>query len=140
MKHSCLSLSMHKTNNDVVTLIINLWTQLSPLSVYREKLKYEAYLLLTKPLISRLDVCGMYYSVVCILDRAIPSISGKQCNIDLLHIGKSLKISKVSRFHKSKQNRQHNGQKKKYKRTNNDLQNNDRAIPAYCLYQESRVK
>ena len=28
----------------------------------------------------------------------------------------------VIRFHKSKQERQHNGQKKKYKRTNNDLQ------------------
>jgi hypothetical protein len=27
------------------------------------------------------------------------------------------------RIHKSKKNRQHNGQKKKYKRTNNDLQN-----------------
>jgi len=27
------------------------------------------------------------------------------------------------RIHLSKKNRQHNGQKKKYKRTNNDLQN-----------------
>jgi hypothetical protein len=30
----------------------------------------------------------------------------------------------VIRIHKSKKGRQHNGQKKKYKRTNNDLQNN----------------
>jgi len=29
----------------------------------------------------------------------------------------------VIRIHKWKKNRQHNGQKKKYKRTNNDLQN-----------------
>jgi hypothetical protein len=29
----------------------------------------------------------------------------------------------VIRIRKSKKNRQHNGQKKKYKRTNNDLQN-----------------
>ena len=29
----------------------------------------------------------------------------------------------VIRIHKSKKNRQHNVQKKKYKRTNNDLQN-----------------
>jgi hypothetical protein len=29
----------------------------------------------------------------------------------------------VIRIHISKKNRQHNGQKKKYKRTNNDLQN-----------------
>ena len=29
----------------------------------------------------------------------------------------------VIRIHKSKKDRQHNGQKKKYKRTNNDLQN-----------------
>ena len=29
----------------------------------------------------------------------------------------------VTRIRKSKKNRQHNGQKKKYKRTNNDLQN-----------------
>jgi hypothetical protein len=29
----------------------------------------------------------------------------------------------VIRIYKSKKNRQHNGQKKKYKRTNNDLQN-----------------
>jgi len=29
----------------------------------------------------------------------------------------------VVRIRKSKKNRQHNGQKKKYKRTNNDLQN-----------------
>jgi hypothetical protein len=36
-------------------------------------------------------------------------------------INKSLKIS--IRIRKTKKNRQHNGQKKKYKRTNNDLQN-----------------
>ena len=30
---------------------------------------------------------------------------------------------RVIRIRKSKKNRQHNGQKKKYKRTNNDLQN-----------------
>jgi hypothetical protein len=37
---------------------------------------------------------------------------------------KSLKIPKgVISIHKSKKNRQHSGQKKKYKRTNNDLQN-----------------
>jgi len=36
---------------------------------------------------------------------------------------KSLKIPKVIKIRKSKKNRQHNGQKKKYKRTNNDLQN-----------------
>jgi hypothetical protein len=37
---------------------------------------------------------------------------------------KSLKIPKgVIRIRKSKKNRQHNAQKKKYKRTNNDLQN-----------------
>jgi hypothetical protein len=37
----------------------------------------------------------------------------------------SLKIPNkgVIRIHKSKKDRQHNGQKKKYKRTNNDLQN-----------------
>jgi hypothetical protein len=29
----------------------------------------------------------------------------------------------VIRIHKSKKNRQHNGQKRKYKRTNNDIQN-----------------
>ena len=35
---------------------------------------------------------------------------------------KSLKIPKwVIRIRKSKKNRQHNGQKKKYKKTNNDL-------------------
>ena len=49
---------------------------------------------------------------------------------------KSLKIPKwVIRICKSKKNRQHNGQKKKCKRTNNDLQNTtektkDRATPA----------
>jgi hypothetical protein len=32
-------------------------------------------------------------------------------------------IKAVIRIRKSKKNRQHNGQKKKYKRTNNDLQN-----------------
>jgi hypothetical protein len=32
---------------------------------------------------------------------------------------------KVIRIRISKKNRQHNGQKKKYKRTNNDLQNID---------------
>ena len=31
----------------------------------------------------------------------------------------------VIRIHKLKKNRQHNGKKKKYKRTNNDLQNID---------------
>ena len=31
----------------------------------------------------------------------------------------------VIRIHKLKKNRQHNGEKKKYKRTNNDLQNID---------------
>ena len=37
---------------------------------------------------------------------------------------KSLKIPKgVTRIPISKKNRHHNGQKKKYKRTNNDLQN-----------------
>ena len=37
---------------------------------------------------------------------------------------KSLKIPKeVIRIRIPKKNRQHNGQKKKYKRTNNDLQN-----------------
>ena len=37
---------------------------------------------------------------------------------------KSLKIPKgVIRIHIPKKNRQHNGQKKKYKRTNNNLQN-----------------
>ena len=39
-------------------------------------------------------------------------------------VKKSLKRLKwVIRTRKSKKNRQHNGQKKKYKRTNNDLQN-----------------
>ena len=33
-------------------------------------------------------------------------------------------IKGVIRIRKSKKDRQHNGQKKKYKRTNNDLQNN----------------
>jgi hypothetical protein len=32
-------------------------------------------------------------------------------------------IKEVIRIHKSKKNRQHNGQKKRYKRTKNDLQN-----------------
>jgi hypothetical protein len=37
---------------------------------------------------------------------------------------KSLKIKKgVIRINKSKNDRQHNGQRKKYKMTNNDLQN-----------------
>ena len=31
--------------------------------------------------------------------------------------------NRVIRIRKSKKNRQHNGQKKRYKRTNNDLQN-----------------
>ena len=38
---------------------------------------------------------------------------------------KSLKIEGVIRIRISKKNRQHNGQKKKYKRTNGDLQNID---------------
>ena len=36
---------------------------------------------------------------------------------------KSLKIPKVIKIRKSKKDRQHNGQKKKDKGTNNDLQN-----------------
>ena len=35
---------------------------------------------------------------------------------------KSLKITKLQSIRISKKNRQNNGQKKKYKRTNNDLQ------------------
>jgi hypothetical protein len=49
----------------------------------------------------------------------------KTVHIDLPQ-HKSLKIPKakgVTRIHISKKNRQHNGQKKKYERTNNDLQN-----------------
>ena len=44
---------------------------------------------------------------------------------EFVYIAKSLKISKGGgvRIRKSKKNRQHNGQKKKDKRTNNDLQN-----------------
>ena len=43
--------------------------------------------------------------------------------IYILHMKKSLKIQKgVIRICISKKNRQHNGQKKKYKKTNNDLQ------------------
>jgi hypothetical protein len=50
-----------------------------------------------------------------------------------MHVSKKMKISTtqeefedtkgVIRIHISKKNRQHNGQKKKYKRTNSDLQN-----------------
>ena len=42
--------------------------------------------------------------------------------IVISYIKKSLKIEGVIRIRKRKKNRQHNSQKKKYKRTNNDLQ------------------
>jgi hypothetical protein len=45
-------------------------------------------------------------------------------NIYHIHILEKLEDTKgVIRIHISKKNRQHNGQKKKYKRINNDLQN-----------------
>ena len=47
---------------------------------------------------------------------------GIDCRLSI--VKKNLKIPKgVIRIRISKKNRQHNGQKKKYKRTNNDLQN-----------------
>ena len=56
------------------------------------------------------------------------SRSGTMCVLvfRIIHFNnkKSLKIPKgVIRIRISKKNKQHNGQKKKYKRTNNDLQN-----------------
>jgi hypothetical protein len=53
-----------------------------------------------------------------------PSDLKKNQRLGIYTRQKSLKIPKVLiRVHKSKKNRQHNGQKKKYKRTNNDLHN-----------------
>ena len=42
--------------------------------------------------------------------------------LDLNHKYKSYNVKGVIRMRKSKKNKQHNGQKKKNKRTNNDLQ------------------
>jgi hypothetical protein len=54
-----------------------------------------------------------------LVDRGFQPRSGKTKDFK-----KNLKIPKgVIRIRISKKNRQHNGQKKKYKKTNNDLQN-----------------
>ena len=48
-------------------------------------------------------------------------------------IQENLKIPKVViRIRVSKKNRQHNGQKKRYKRTNNDLQNTHETKDRVC--------
>ena len=50
-----------------------------------------------------------------------PPVDAKLAEVDLKEDFENTKGA--IRFRISKKNRQHNGQKKKYKRTNNDLQN-----------------
>ena len=49
--------------------------------------------------------------------RTVPQLIWKKM------LGEFEDIKEIIRIRKSKKNRQHNGQKKKYKRTNNNLQN-----------------